>query len=96
VSLKLAKALGGEIKVESEVNKGSTFTIFLPNPPPASAPVESPQQEESDIQRLRSDLPQVNLLESYNLSSVNYKKINFKQRLSSELPHKIHQNNQDR
>jgi signal transduction histidine kinase len=52
VSLKLAKALGGEIKVESEVNKGSTFTITLSNSSPAAvvAPAaESHQQEECDI-----------------------------------------------
>lgn len=30
ISLELTKLLGGEIKVSSEVDKGSTFTLFLP------------------------------------------------------------------
>ncbi|MGA7437349.1 MAG: response regulator [Luteibacter sp.] len=37
ISRRIAMLMGGDITLDSEVNKGSTFTIFLPDEAPASA-----------------------------------------------------------
>jgi len=53
ISARLVELMGGRIKVESEVGKGSTFS-FTVQLAPAGKDVEDAPQKEADLERLRS------------------------------------------
>ncbi len=49
LSQRLARLMGGTITVESEVGRGSCFTLSLPTPPPAAPP---PRSEDRIMEKL--------------------------------------------
>jgi len=53
IARRIARLLGGELTLESEPGRGSTFTLWLPDVPPDSSPTYTGLKQETDLALLR-------------------------------------------